>query len=284
MSSNVTKRTLSAGLGVGALALLAPRASADTPFSSFAFRATGAPTARTLPDRLGELKNVKDFGARGDGSTNDTAAIQAAVDQQGTIYFPPGQYRITRPISLAPEGAQYDLVGARSFIFGDFDGYLFDCPAQVGDGPLHFSVQNFSMRNNRQSPNAGCIRLTRGIVSRVEYCSFEAWRPLSLVSIYGGAVRDCVFHGLNSLEQSGIAEKASIAIYAQGTMLVENCDINGYYEGIRTRDGISIHDTRIEQCYRGIVVGMTEDGGDYPAYIIIDGVQMEARVCTRIIY
>src|SRR5215831_3337452 len=80
MSSDVTKRALSAGLGVGALALLAPRASADTPFSSFAFRATGAPTARTLPDRLGELKTVKDFGALGNGVADDHAAFQAAVN------------------------------------------------------------------------------------------------------------------------------------------------------------------------------------------------------------
>jgi polygalacturonase len=111
MSSNVTKRTLSAGLGVGALALLAPRASADTPFSSFAFRATGAPTARTLPDRLGELKNVKDFGARGNGSTNDTAAIQAAVNRGGHIFFPGGIYNISSPILVSGSEANVRLTG-----------------------------------------------------------------------------------------------------------------------------------------------------------------------------
>ncbi len=45
--------------------------------------------------------NVKDFGAKGDGSNDDTSAIQAAVDSLyennfggGTVYFPPGQYLI----------------------------------------------------------------------------------------------------------------------------------------------------------------------------------------------
>ncbi|NBW16540.1 MAG: hypothetical protein EBR82_52040 [Caulobacteraceae bacterium] len=39
--------------------------------------------------------NVLDFGAVGDGVTNDTAAIQAAVSLGGTIYFPDGTYEIT---------------------------------------------------------------------------------------------------------------------------------------------------------------------------------------------
>lgn len=42
--------------------------------------------------------NVKDFGARGNGSTNDTDAINAAiaaVTAGGSLYFPPGRY-ITR--------------------------------------------------------------------------------------------------------------------------------------------------------------------------------------------
>ncbi len=45
--------------------------------------------------------NVKDFGATGNGVTNDRPAIQAAIDSLytnsiggGTVYFPPGTYRI----------------------------------------------------------------------------------------------------------------------------------------------------------------------------------------------
>src|SRR5438046_2626554 len=99
MSAEISKRALTAGLtaglGAGALALLAQtqRAAADTPFSAFAFPATGAPMARTMPDRLSEVKNVKDFGAVGNGSNDDTAAIQAAVNwtnslNRGNIFFP----------------------------------------------------------------------------------------------------------------------------------------------------------------------------------------------------
>lgn len=46
--------------------------------------------------------NVRDFGAKGDGVTEDTAAIQAAIDflpVNGRLYFPEGQY-LTLPLSL----------------------------------------------------------------------------------------------------------------------------------------------------------------------------------------
>ena len=120
------KHALSAGLGVGALALSGHRASADTPFANFAFPATGAPSLRTMPDRLAEIRNVKDFGAIGDGRTDDTAAIQATFDAafgssasphgdstylNRPVYFPTGGYKITRPLILT------GVKGAN--IFGD---------------------------------------------------------------------------------------------------------------------------------------------------------------------
>lgn len=42
--------------------------------------------------------NVKDFGVTGDGATDDTAAIQTAVDFAREVYFPPGTYKITSSI------------------------------------------------------------------------------------------------------------------------------------------------------------------------------------------
>ena len=89
------------------LAAMREADAANVPFTTFDFKATGAPTARTMPDRLAEVKNVLDFGADptgGNPSTNVTA-IQAAVDwttgpDRGTIYFPAGSYQTNAPITF----------------------------------------------------------------------------------------------------------------------------------------------------------------------------------------
>lgn len=47
------------------------------------------------------MTNVRDFGATGDGTTDDTNSIQHAVDESvGLLHFPKGTYRITKPIRV----------------------------------------------------------------------------------------------------------------------------------------------------------------------------------------
>jgi hypothetical protein len=57
---------------------------------------------RTVLSKLRDVVSVKDFGAVGDGTTDDTTAIQAAVDSVASaVYFPTGTYKITSTILVA---------------------------------------------------------------------------------------------------------------------------------------------------------------------------------------
>lgn len=47
------------------------------------------------------MSSVRDFGARGDGVADDTAALQHAIDDgDGFLALPRGDYRITRPLEI----------------------------------------------------------------------------------------------------------------------------------------------------------------------------------------
>jgi len=70
-----------------------------------------------IRDLGGQVYNVKAYGAKGDNSTDDTAAIQAAIDAVmgaagdgtgGTLYFPVGIYRILGQLILRNDGSASD--------------------------------------------------------------------------------------------------------------------------------------------------------------------------------
>ena len=54
-----------------------------------------------LPE-MGSWVNLKTLGAKGDGVTDDTKAIQVAIDQYPNIYVPQGSYRVSETLKLKP--------------------------------------------------------------------------------------------------------------------------------------------------------------------------------------
>jgi len=56
-----------------------------------------------------DIVSVKDFGAVGDGVTDDTAAFQAAIDSSNNVFIPEGSYLIQSSLELPVGGS---LIGA----------------------------------------------------------------------------------------------------------------------------------------------------------------------------
>ena len=76
---------------------------------------TLSPVIRTIQAKLDDTINVRDFGALGNGITDDTAAINRALQQiylagtsetepraRRTVYFPGGTYLISTPVLIPP--------------------------------------------------------------------------------------------------------------------------------------------------------------------------------------
>lgn len=73
----------------------------------------GNPLTAALTDKGGQVFNVKAYGAKGNGSTDDTTAIQTAINAAttgGVVYLPPGTYNVTQTLTITTSGVS--LVGA----------------------------------------------------------------------------------------------------------------------------------------------------------------------------
>ena len=78
----------------------------------------------------GAMVNVFDFGAVGDGSTDDTTAIQAAIDSLsstgGVVYMPAGTYKVTTGITLADNNVKVKGEGWKAtniVLYADVAGF-----------------------------------------------------------------------------------------------------------------------------------------------------------------
>src|SRR5262245_9473702 len=84
------------------------------------------------------VNNIKDFGAKGDNITNDTIAIQSAINAAvsaggGIVFFPPGRYITTSTLICSASAVTLLGVGHGSIIVpkGNFDTISFAAPGNA---------------------------------------------------------------------------------------------------------------------------------------------------------
>jgi hypothetical protein len=121
------RRFLAAAVaGIGGVGLAAAGAtSAQAAPIAPALPASLAKKQGSVPVGTAEVWNVHDFGAVGDGSTDDAAAIQAAIDAAaaaggGTVYLPAGRFAVSQTLQVTSSHLTMRGEGTSSVILGTF--------------------------------------------------------------------------------------------------------------------------------------------------------------------
>ncbi len=109
--------TAAAG-GLAAAAALVPAIVAAQPAQAVE---RAKPKPKTITTGVPDVFNVKDYGATGDGSHDDTAGIQGAITAAqaaggGTVYLPSGTYKTTATLLISAASMTFAGEGASSVI------------------------------------------------------------------------------------------------------------------------------------------------------------------------
>lgn len=187
---------------------------ADTDNATYTASGAGAVT-RTLNEKLGDTVSVKDFGAVGDGVTDDTAALikaSQAITDNTTMYFPNGTYLVSHQgfsdftsafgnsvfdivdvdnIRIIGDGATIKTVnhdittygGLRAFTFTNCNG------ATVSGFNFDMTFTGYKM-DSAYYPQCGAIEFTNASAADgqnpndlsgdilIEHCEFKLFHPL----------------------------------------------------------------------------------------------------------
>ena len=75
------------------------------------------------PLMSGSVGSVTEFGARGDGETDDTAAVQRAIDERRDVFFREGTYLVSDTLRLRPDSRLFGEMWSVIDLKGDSEGF-----------------------------------------------------------------------------------------------------------------------------------------------------------------
>lgn len=227
----------------------------------------GAPVVQTLQSWMDQWASVKDFGATGDGVTDDTAAINRALSQlycqqtnpqiRRALFFPAGVYRISSTLNIPTYATLYGEGPQNSIIQMVASGATGTHVAQTADSKQQVGG---NIGTN------GAITPQNITISNMAFTTLDDTKSILLVQ----SAKDCEFHGVTfsgpgttgTLNVSTAATKCidfgSTSSLVTTDILFNGCRFTGLVYGTYTLQqikGVTFTNSKFDTLYQGVVLG-----------------------------
>ena len=233
----------------------------------------GTPVTNSLQNWLDQFASVLDFGAVGDGITDDTDAINRALYQlycrevnpqiRRSLFFPAGVYLVSGSIKIPPFATLYGEGPDNSVIT------LVD-----GSGAVPYVAQT---ADSLQQTGANIS--TNGAIApqyvTINNLGFRSVDPLSSVFLVEDAnnfrFQNVGFYGpmTSSTLTTAVNETSGVAFASTPSLICsqivfDSCVFNGIVWGVNTNqqiEGITFTNSQFDTLYKGIILGTADLGG-----------------------
>ena len=222
-----------------------------------------SPVSQSLQSWLDQFATVKDFGAVGDGVTDDTAAINRALSQlycqqanpqiRRSLFFPAGVYKVTAAINIPPFATLYGE-GVDNSIICMADGTSVPYVARTAD-----SLQQVGA-------NIGTNGAIPPQYVTISNMGFQSLDPLNSIFLVEAAVnfrfQNVSFFGPLTAGQIPTAAEQTKCINFSSTpslvcenIVFDGCKFSNTYRGIATDQNlqaITVSNSKFNFFYQGI--------------------------------
>ena len=270
------------------------------------------PVVRGIQAKLDDFVNVRDFGALGDGSTDDTAAINRALantfstnqrllalNHHPTIYFPAGNYNCTGTINIPPysrlvgDGKTVSVIQTQSAIsliqfvdsFGQSGSSFGLTTGGVTPTGLEYHLENIGFVTGSVAYTHPVVSIDGGTGITFNNCLFAGILNETTAAYSGSQSLSLPTYNVN--RGSGIASVCinnnSAHAQVKNVSFVQ-CDFLDNNYGIEINNnviGVRIHDSYFNHQYRNVVVGSITSVNS-PSGIIISSNQFDYSAAEAI--